>query len=166
MTTHKTRTSTVSDVDIQIKERYAEGHVLAANEAEALNGLLVENIGNNLRVTFNKMIAEALEKKKTLTPEDFQEVVDRYQDTYTFGARRTRTKTPADPVEALGLVIAKDVILKALEKEGKTFTKEQIVAASRRLYDKNPKIRTEAERQINISSQIGVAALAELGIED
>lgn len=101
--------------------RYAEGHSVNANEAHALNQVLLENVRNN---TASRIKAAA--EKAAVAPADVnidspneagltlrQSILD-YAASYAFGLRSVRTAEPVDPVEKEAIKIAKDAIRKAL----------------------------------------------------
>ena len=69
-----TQTITIAELQFTVPLRYAEGHVLTAGEANALNQTYLENCRNNL---------SGRAKDGTLT----QEIVDQYAASYVFGQR-------------------------------------------------------------------------------
>ena len=88
-----TQTITIAGSQFTVPLRYAEGHVLTAGEANALNQTYLENCRNNL---------SGRAKDGTLT----QEIVDQYAASYAFG-QRTGGFASADPVESMALTIAR-----------------------------------------------------------
>ena len=85
-----TQAITIAGARFTVPLRYAEGHVLTAGEANALNQTYLENCRNNL---------SGKAKDGTLT----QEIVDQYAASYVFGQRtggfglkRPRRKHGAD----------------------------------------------------------------------
>ena len=88
-----TQAITIAGSRFTVPVRYAEGHVLTAGEANALNQTYLENCRNNL---------SGKAKDGTLT----QEIVDQYAASYVFG-QRTGGFGPGDPVESMALTIAR-----------------------------------------------------------
>lgn len=157
---------TVAGLALSAISPYAEGHVLAANEAAVLNQTLAENLRNNYASVVKK-VADAAEKAKTevdLTA--LQADFDKYMAEYDFGVRRTGTRI-LDPIEKEAYAIATDAIKKALKAKGfvvgdkdgqvaKTKFEEMVETLSAR-----EDIRKEAARRVkNVQSIAGV----ELGL--
>lgn len=96
---------------------YNEGHTLNANEAGALNQLLVENVRNNFA---GKMKAEAEKpegERKTYTQED----LDAYVASYEFGVRRSgggAGESRLPPEEREARKIAREKVVEALKAKG------------------------------------------------
>ena len=88
-----TQTITIAGTMFTVRLRYAEGHLLTAGEANALNQTYLENCRNNL---------SGKAKDGTLT----QEIVDQYAASYQFG-QRTGGFGPSDPVESMALTIVR-----------------------------------------------------------
>ena len=88
-----TQAITIAGSQFTVPLRYAEGHVLIAGEANALNQTFLENCRNNL---------SGKAKDGTLT----QEIVDQYAASYQFGQRKGGFG-PSDPVESMALTIAR-----------------------------------------------------------
>ena len=88
-----TQAITIAGTRFTVPVRYAEGHVLTAGEANALNQTYLENCRNNL---------SGRAKDGTLT----QEIVDQYAASYVFG-QRTGGFASGDPVESMALTIAR-----------------------------------------------------------
>jgi hypothetical protein len=88
-----TQAITIAGSQFTVPLRYAEGHVLNAGEANALNQTYLENCRNNL---------SGKAKDGTLT----QEIVDQYASSYQFG-QRTGGFFPSDPIESMALTIAR-----------------------------------------------------------
>ena len=157
------RTTTIAGNDYAIVERFAPGHVLSENEAEALNSLFIENVGNNCRAQIERLTEAAKKEGKVLTQAELQAIVTDYAKSYVFGQRRSRVRAPADPLQAAGIKVAKEWISKRLAELNKTYTKEQLHEAAAKLYEQNPAVKAEAQRRLDTAAKIGGAALGELG---
>jgi hypothetical protein len=92
-TVTSTQAITIAGTRFTVPVRYAEGHVLTAGEANALNQTYLENCRNNL---------SRKAKDGTLT----QKIVDQYAASYQFG-QRTGGFGPGDPVASMALTIAR-----------------------------------------------------------
>lgn len=119
----------IQGYDFTIPAPYAEGHALTANEAAAFNQLYAENIRNNSASRI-KAAKEAAEKQGVEFSLDTWMVgegedavtlrasIEDYAAGYEFGARRTSTKEPVDPVQREAFRIAKEVVSKQLSDKG------------------------------------------------
>lgn len=119
----------IQGYDFVIPAPYSEGAVLNANEASALNQLYAENVRNNSASRI-KAAKEAAEKAGTEFSLDTSMVgegddavslraaIEEYAATYEFGARRTSTKEPVDPVQREAYRIAKEVVGTQLSAKG------------------------------------------------
>jgi hypothetical protein len=125
-----TQAITIAGTRFTVPVRYAEGHVLTAGEANALNQTYLENCRNNL---------SGRAKDGTLT----QEIVDQYAASYVFG-QRTGGVASADPVESMALTIAR----KRVKSGG--MSAAQITKAARELLasDRGASIRKAARAMV------------------
>lgn len=96
----------VKKVDYTIAQPFAEGHVCTANEANALNQLLCENVRNNFSA-----------KIKEDAPAPAQEDFDKYVASYQFGVRSVAS---TDPIEKEMRKIVEAKLKDMLAKAGKT----------------------------------------------
>lgn len=96
----------IKKVEYSIAQPFAEGHVCTANEANALNQLLVENCRNN----FSSRI-------KDDAPAPAQEDFDNYVAAYQFGVRSVST---SDPIEKEMRKIVENKLKAMLERAGKS----------------------------------------------
>lgn len=119
----------IQGYDFTIPAPYGEGHTLTANEASALNQLYAENIRNNsaARIKAAKAAAEeagaefSLDTAMVGEGEDavtLRAAIEDYAATYEFGARRTSTKEPVDPIQREAFRIAKEVVSAKLASKG------------------------------------------------
>jgi hypothetical protein len=127
---------------------YAEGHVLNANEAGAINQTYLENIGNNFRSAVTKAKKFAILGKSEATAEELKTVTDaQIKDfdkslddeafatnfvasqnlqasldelvaNYQMGVRRTSSVEVVDPVTREARGIAKNMLKASLQKKG------------------------------------------------
>lgn len=104
---------TIAGKSFSLFQPYAEGHVLTAGEAGALNQTFAENIRNN----FAKSVSSAVEAG-TFDQGVFQGQLEDYMSDYEFGVRRGGGGRVGDPVMREALLIAKDLVRKALAKAG------------------------------------------------
>lgn len=104
---------TINDKPFTVPQPFAEGHVLTANEASALNQVLSENVRNN--------IAPRIKKGEEIN----QASVDEYVAKYEFGIRSVST---TDPVQKEMRKLAEEALNKKLAASGHSkskLTKEQ-----------------------------------------
>ncbi len=155
--------------------KYAEGHVLTANEAGALNQTYHENLRNNFASSVRNRVAELYgtkdeDGKVVSVPEDaslddgqladLQAEFDKYAAEYEFGARRSGgARAPADPVEREALNLAKAAVKAALKAKNIKAEVEAINEAAKRLVDTNPQFKETAKRRVEEQQAIAGAAL-------
>lgn len=97
---------------------YAEGHVLTAGEASALNQVFHENLRNNFASKIKKL-KEA--NGEAIDVEALQADLDAYAKSYQFGVRTTGgTRAVTDPVKREAINLAKEAIKAALRSKGKS----------------------------------------------
>jgi hypothetical protein len=163
--------------DIAIEPRYAEGHVLLANEASALNQLRFENIRNNVASRI-KAAAEAqganpesIDLDNTFVGEgdsrqSVRENILAYAQGYEFGARVAgtgSTRRVTDPVEREALSIARERVNAAL-KSRSIDRKSLPEGKFEQLLDKavgNPDVQKEARRRVKAKEAIGADELGD-----
>lgn len=95
----------IKKVEYTIAQPFAEGHVCTANEANALNQLLSENVRNNF--------APKVEKSEVAPT---QEDLDNYVAGYQFGVRSVSS---SDPVEKVMRQLVERKLIEALKARGK-----------------------------------------------
>lgn len=114
-----TQTVTIQGFEFSIPARYAEGHVLNANEASAMNQLFAENVRNNAASKIKKAKAEAEEAGTEFSLDadrgdeagSLRQEIQAYAETYEFGARVARASEPVDPIQKEAYRIATDLVL-------------------------------------------------------
>lgn len=104
---------TIAGKSFSVPQPYAEGHALTPNEASALNQTYAENVRNNRA----KLVKEAIDAG-TFDQDVFQGQVDDYCDDYEFGVR-TGGGRSGDPVRQEAMAITRDLVRKAIVKQGK-----------------------------------------------
>lgn len=154
--------------------RYAEGHSINANEANALNQVMLENIRNNTASRIKRAAEEQKVKPEevnldtTMVPGDeegstisLRQSIELYAARYEFGIRAVRSAAPVDPVEREALKIAKETVRKALAAqnikvknlpEGKY---EELVET----YAQRDEIVKEAKRRLKTAESLGTEAM-------
>lgn len=140
-----------------VPRRYEEGHTLSTEEANALNGLLTENIRNNFSKTLEKMISDGK------TDEEINAAFAAYAEGYAFAGRRS-TRAPVDPVQREAEKIATAKLDEALRKMGKSrknladgvFDKHVTELASKQ------EIQDEAKRRVETTKAIATDSLTDL----
>ena len=131
-------TITIAGKPFNVAPRYAEGHVLTANEASALNQTYFENLRNNF----------ASKAKEGADQAQFDEYVQSYQ----FGVRAAGGSR--DPIEAEAMDLARDSVKDAIRKSGKKltdYTAKAISAAAEKLLarpDKGAEFRALAKQRV------------------
>ena len=100
----------IKGIEFDVTERYAEGHVCSAIEAQVLNQTRAENIANNFRPT----VAEAQADGDTSQLAGQFEAID---SAYEFGTRRARE---TDPVAKAAKALARTALESKLNEDGKT----------------------------------------------
>jgi hypothetical protein len=158
--------------------KYAEGHVVTANEANALNQVRLENIRNNTAAKIKKAADEAgVEPSAVNLDAQFgdeagatlRSVIQAYADNYEFGARAVARAEPIDPIEREAMKIAKETVRKALSAAGhkiKDLDPEKVQG----LYDAyaaKEETLKEAKRRVKLAESIGAEAvdLSALGLD-
>lgn len=107
-----------------VSDKYAEGHVLTAVEAAALNRLRAENISHHIR---GKSLADVT-KDVPLTPEQIaaaEAEVAELDQTYEFSMGTGSGTRTVDPVEREAMAIARVEVTKAVKREGKKVGKKE-----------------------------------------
>lgn len=130
-------TLTIAGQSFTVAPRYAEGHVLTANEASTLNQTFYENLRNNF----------AGKAKEGGTQADF----DAYVDTYKFGERTGGGGGSRDPVEVEAMDLARDAVKKAIQAKGGKIADYKAAAiseAAKKLVETNPVFREKAKERV------------------
>lgn len=152
------RTITIKGAKFEFPAPYVAGYAISENEANALNGLLGENLRNNF-------VGKYENEDGTLKPEATQEAFEAYAAEYEFGARRSGGREASlSPVERKARAIAREKVNAALKQankkidlktdEGKA-TMEKLVSELAKRAD----IVKEAEKQVRAVEKIAVEEL-------
>lgn len=125
---------TIQGETFTVPQPYAEGHVLKANEAGALNQVFAENLRNNFASK-----VKAAKEANTFDLETLQSELDSYAEEYEFGVRTGGGRT-GDPVMAEAMEIMRDKVRKAIKKSGgnlKDFKPADISTRAKAEFTKN-----------------------------
>lgn len=107
-------TITIAGKSFDVEPRYAEGHVLTANEASALNQTYFENLRNN----FAGKAKEGAD----------QSAFDEYVSSYQFGVRSAGGSR--DPIESEAMELARESVRDAIKRVGKKISDYKAAAIS------------------------------------
>ena len=130
---------TIAGKPYNVEARFAEGHVLTANEASALNQTFFENLRNN----FAGKAKEGAD----------QAAFDEYAASYQFGVR-TGGGGSRDPIEVEAMSIARDTVKDMIRKAGKKLSDYSAAAISETAGKllahevKGPEIRELARKRV------------------
>ena len=130
---------TIAGKPYNVEARFAEGHVLTANEASALNQTFFENLRNN----FASKAKEGAD----------QAAFDEYAAFYQFGVR-TGGGGSRDPIEVEAMSIARDTVKDMIRKAGKKLSDYSAAAISETAGKllvhevKGPEIRELARKRV------------------
>lgn len=139
----QTTSITIQNRTFVVPQPYAEGHVLTAGEASALNQVLAENLRNNFASQI-KRAAEDKENPRVLEQAD----LDKYAESYKFGVRTGGTKVIVDPVLKEATKMAEVAVKNALKKRGtdlKTVSDENFDELVQGVLAKNPTFMEQAK---------------------
>lgn len=156
-------TIVIQGLDFNVPTPYTAGHVLAENEASALNQLLHENLRNNFASKVKKAKEDAGEGG---TPDiaALQAALDEYASSYSFGVRSvsgvTRSSASAEEREALSL--AKQAVKNALKAKGVKADKEQIAALAEEAVRTRPQFMEIARERVAARKSAASLSLSDL----
>lgn len=161
------QTITVNDVKLVAPAPYAEGHVVSAGEAAALNQVYGENLRNNFAKRVKKAKDDwAAEHAGEPLPEhiinDLQAQFTKYAEEYEFHGKRRSTRAPTDPIAKEAFKLAKAAILEKLREKNiatKDLADGQLAEWTEQLLAKEPGFREEAKRRVEASKAIASTAL-------
>lgn len=112
-----TRSITINGLIFKIENKYAEGHVLTAAEAGALNQTRAEGLRNNFSKEVKKVV-DALAAGTSASPEaiaELQSKLDTYASGYEFSMGGGRS---SDPIQAEAKSIASEILDAKLRAAG------------------------------------------------
>lgn len=145
-----------------LAEPFAEGTVITKGEAQALNGLRIENISNNLRKLINDELAGLPEGQQIsqCRLDEIQARISEYDLGYKFLEKHQPMVRVSD-TEAEALAIARERVEAQLRQLGSSLEEEQMeaaVAANARL----PAVQEEARERVQARRRALGEALADL----
>ena len=143
------QTITIAGKPFTVAPRYAAGHVLTENEAQALNQTYFENLRNNF----------ATKAKEGGSQEDF----DAYASSYQFGVR-TGGGSRLDPVRAEAMSLARDQVKAVIKANGKNLSDYKaaaITTAAEKLLDspKGAEILELAKKRVAEAQNAGASEI-------
>lgn len=152
---------TIQQTPFRVPMRYAAGHTLNDNEAAALNQTLHENLRNIWAPKVKAGLANGE------TPETLQAKFDAYAAEYQFGRRRGPRGTPTspDPVPAIALAMAKDIVRKAVKEKNLGWPTSKISEAAKQFLDRqgpDGALMQAARQRHEAERAAGEAAMAEV----
>lgn len=154
---------TIAGIALSVPAPYAEGHVMASNEAAVLNQTYAENLRNNFAGAVKKAKAEAEAEGTEVNAAGLQIALDEYVTGYTFGVRRGGgTRVVLDPVEKETKRIAESKVKDALKAKGikfKDMDKDNFNSIVAQVIEQNPQIRTAAESIVAARKEVGEGSL-------
>lgn len=115
--------TSIAGLKFEIVTPYAEGHPLNEAEANVLNQVYAENIGNNLRAKIKEQIDGTTEKAGGELSEDQtaklttaiqEQIVAPYNESYKLEAKKPAAPRVTDPVEKEARKLGTDALIKAL----------------------------------------------------
>lgn len=152
-----TTTITIQGYDFTVPMRYAEGHMLKANEAKALNQTFHENLRNNFASAVKAKVKEVWgdPAPESAILEDhmvgeLQSALDDLADKYEFAVRSGGGAVPRDPIAAEAFKIALTAIKDSIRANGgspKDYDSDALADAARKLVEDDPEY-LEAAGQI------------------
>ena len=144
----------------EIADKYAEGHNVSVNEANALNAVRRENIRNNQA----KFIKANQELEKPESAKKMQNLIDKYAETYEFGLRAVREAV--DPVTKVALRLARAAVRQTLKdndlSKNEDYGKEWVEEKANAVIETQPYFREEAQRQVDAAK---AQASIDLGLD-
>jgi proline dehydrogenase len=150
---------TIQGHEFEVPAPYAEGHVLTAGEASALNQTYAENLRNN----FAKQVKDAGESPDLV---DLQAKLDAYANEYEFGVRRSGggTRVVVDAITREAINLAKDAIRAKAKSLNKKIDAETVTELAEQLVDKDPQFRALAEERVAQKKALASSSLESLGL--
>lgn len=150
------KTISIYGFEFEIGSPYAEGHTLTALEANALNQVRAENIGNNVRAKVKavKDMSEGPEQSEALAK--VREEVEKIAANYQFSVRTVGAGSVLSPEEKEARKLARAVLNSKLAEAGTTY---------KAYLDKNGKDYVD-EKIIEISKLDQVVAAAKKAVKE
>lgn len=147
---------TVQGVTLSAPAPYAEGHVLAENEAAVLNQTLAENLRNNFSRKVKAVVDEA-GGEDNIDLNALQQEFDAYVAEYEFGVRRSGGGQPKlSPQEREARKIAKEAVKESIKEKGYKITDvpaAKITELADSLVEKDDFYMKEAKRRLDAAKK-------------
>lgn len=153
---------TIQGKQFKVPYKYSAGHVLKENEAGALNQTYFENLRNN----FANKVRDGVEAG--VDDATLQTQLDDYAATYEFGVRGGGGPR-GDPVRALAMNLARDLVRKAIKKNNlseEDWPATKVTQAASALLESqgdNGALMKHARQQVEAERKAADAAIAEVG---
>jgi hypothetical protein len=142
-----TKTLTIYDIDFQVEQPYAEGHVINAHEARALNQTRGENISNNFRSEVKKVtdLAEGPDREAKIA--DLKKRFAEYEADYSFATGGGRI---SDPIERRARQMIKDAFKEHLAASGRKISDvPEDVLEQKIVENLTPELLAEAKKRLD-----------------
>lgn len=135
------------DYTYSIALPYEEGHVVSANEANALNQLLKENVRNNIAAK-NKARIEYKNEAGEVDPQEVytQEEFDAYVSGYEFGVRPASSSVKYDSVTKVARKNIENALLKKLNITKKAIDADTLDAKVTEIFEAKKEVYLEKAR--------------------
>lgn len=164
----ETKEITIASRTFAVLQPYAEGHVVTAAEAKALNQVRAENIRNNTASKVKAAI-EGTQKEGEPTAANIDSYVADYDASYVFTlASVGGGKRAVDPVEVEALRIARVVLTEALRAKGIAYAKVPEDKRNEKLAEiaSRDAIVKEAKKRVASRQKAAEEALGEVDLSD
>ena len=154
---------TVAGLSLTCTLPYEEGHVISANEAQALNQTRAENLRNNFASQVKKAVKEAEEAGAEVDLEAVQAAFSEYDSEYVFGVRRSAVFQ--DPIAKEAHSLAMEAVKQALKARGHKladFSKEQMDGLAAGLVEAHPEYTERATRIVAETNAVAGIDLSDM----
>lgn len=147
---------TIQGIAFRAPVRYAEGHVIDANEASVLNAVFHDNLRNNFAKVIKAKQAEWAEAGPSAEQRASLEAsFATYAESYSFANSAAR-RNLLDPVERAARNIAKGLVTEAAQAKG-----IKVAELAEGVFDSHvakvmqrPEVRAEAQRRVDATKAI------------
>ncbi len=129
------KTIQIAGVNFEAPFKYAEGHVLTAVEAKALNQTRFENLRNN----FASTVKASVEGKEGAVPQDqLAAKFAEYEAAYDFATPGSGTSTRSlDPIEKEARALATEIVKQAFANKGRSWNPPKEASEEQKATDKS-----------------------------
>lgn len=166
--TDNTFTSVIAGFNYTFPVKYTAGQPISQTEADALNLLLAENVGNNFRRKINDAKDEATKAGEVFDATSFQDAIFTAANEYEFAGKRSSRAAGKSALEAKAYEIARRQVVDKLKVQGlySKITKEQIADFATKLATRED-ILAEAQKQLDSAAAFVIDDLfSGLGLEN